>query len=121
MWPQKSLHPPCPLHVRRAPQALKRAYRLGSGAAPLCVYRLYLRNTLEERLLQLSDRMKGLEGLFKQGHARSVGERAAGAGRGRKRGAEGLAEGAGSPVLHTRAAQGLHALLLSMGLVYTTW
>jgi hypothetical protein len=53
-----------------APQALRRAYRIGSGAAPLRVYRLYLRNTLEERLLQLSDRMKGLEGLFKQGHAR---------------------------------------------------
>ena len=51
-------------------QALKRAYRIGTGQVPLRVYRLYLRNTLEERLLQLSDRVKGLEGLFKQGHAR---------------------------------------------------
>lgn len=60
---------PSPPHF--SPQALRRAYRIGSDAVPLRVYRLYLRNTLEERLLQLSDRLKGLEGLFKQGHARS--------------------------------------------------
>lgn len=39
----------------------------------LRVYRLYCRGTCEERLLQLSDRMRGLDALCQQSHGRSVG------------------------------------------------
>ena len=57
-------------------QALSHAYRVGSPDS-LRVYRLYTRGTVEERLLQLSDRMAGMEALFTQSHGRSYSAGAA--------------------------------------------
>ncbi len=72
--------PRCPRSAHRSPlappssrpppaQALSHALRVGSPDR-LRVYRLYCSGTCEERLLQLSDRMRGLDTLCQQSHGR---------------------------------------------------
>lgn len=56
--------PPTP-----SPQALSHALRVGSPDR-LRLYRLYCAGTLEERLLQLSDRLRSLDALCQQSHGR---------------------------------------------------
>lgn len=57
------------LPLAPCPQALSHALRVGSPDK-LRVYRLYCRGTCEERLLQLSDRLKALDTLCQQSHGR---------------------------------------------------
>lgn len=53
-------------------QALSHAMRVGSPDR-LRLYRLYCAGTLEERLLQLSDRLRSLDALCQQSHGRCAG------------------------------------------------
>lgn len=55
-------------------QALGHAFKLGSGDTPLPVYRLYCTGTVEERLLAMSDKMKGVDGMYAQGHGRAYSD-----------------------------------------------
>ena len=57
--------------ARKDAQALSHALRVGSPER-LRVYRLYCRGTCEERLLQLSDKLRGLDALCQQSQGRWV-------------------------------------------------
>ncbi|GIL66592.1 hypothetical protein Vafri_20082 [Volvox africanus] len=76
-------------HPRLDMQALRRACCLGEPAQ-LGVFRLYARGTVEERLLQLVDRRRGLEQAFQPGSGASA---TTAAGRGAGAGASGASVG----------------------------
>ncbi|GIM15000.1 hypothetical protein Vretimale_17869 [Volvox reticuliferus] len=76
-------------HPRLDMQALRRACCLG-GPGQLAVFRLFARGTVEERLLQLVDRRRGLEQAFQPG---SGGSAATATGRGAGAGASGASGG----------------------------
>lgn len=82
-------HPflPTPFTPSNPPQALSHALRVGSPDR-LRLYRLYCAGTLEERLLQLSDRLRSLDALCQQSHGRcgAWGGTVCGGGRGCKGG-----------------------------------
>lgn len=49
-------------------QALKHARRIGTGKEGLPVLRLYVRGTLEERILQLGRRGSGMDAVYASSH-----------------------------------------------------
>lgn len=60
--------------MKCGPQAMSHAHHLGSGGK-LLVYRLYLRNTVEERLLALSaERRRSLSSLIRPATGRASPE-----------------------------------------------